>query len=438
MNFIKKFLKELSVLGIIFFLVYLGSCSKKNKIEKTIRLAVWGTPEELKIITDTIDKWKKESHPEFDVKIEHIPWDSYLSKIETEIAGNSAPDVIACESTFFPKFIKVNALESLNKYIEKDKNFNLNKYYKTIVDNFTYKGKLYVLPRDVSAVACIYYNKQLFDEAGIPYPDDNWDYKEFIDIAKKLTKRDKNGRVLVYGFFSGFWDNFIYNNGGRFVDSIKNPTKSKISSPKFKEGLQFYYDLAYKYKVSPDFKALSKLDSGETQLFEMGRLAMLGSGIWLVPVFRKASATGRLDWDIAMWPQVKKGKGISVEIGGTGYAILRTSKNKKLAWELLKVLSGDEGEKILAKTGLALPANRIIAESEYWMLDKNSYPKNKSIVIKALKYNNVYYPFLASWPEILNKYIQPEVDKLMNKLEPIDEAIKNMDESLNNALKLEE
>jgi len=426
-----RFTLVLFLLGSSFF--FFAGCSKTSRLEK-IHLAVWGTPEELKIITDTIDAWEKRAQPDFKVEIEHIPWDSYMSKLETEIAGDTAPDVIACESTFFPNFVKRDVLEPLTQYVAADKNFNINKYYKTIVDNFSYNGQLYVIPRDISAVACVYYNKALFQQAGLAFPKDDWDYTEFVDTAKKLTRRAPDGTVQVYGFLTGFWDNFIYNAGGHFVDNEAHPTKSAIGRREFKEGLQFYYDLSYKYKVSPDFKALNKLDSGEVELFKMGRVAMLGSGIWLAPTLR---LDDNLDWDIAMWPQSKKGKGIATEIGGTGYAILKSSKNKQKAWELVKVLAGDEGQKILAKTGLAVPANRIIAEGPAWKLDTTSKPKNKAMLNKALKYNNVYYPFLASWTEIQEKYIDPEIDKLMNGMEPIDVVIRKMDENVDKAIKKE-
>lgn len=423
-------------LGLVFLMssfFFFTGCSKTSSKEK-ISLAVWGTPEELKIITDTIDAWEKRTHPDFKVEIEHIPWENYLSKLETEVAGGIAPDVIACESTFFPKFIKSDMLEPLSPYIANDKDFNIDKFYKTIVDNFSYKGELYVVPRDISAVACVYYNKALFEQAGLPFPKDDWDYAKFIKIAKKLTKRAPDGTAQVYGFLTGFWDNFIYNAGGHFVDNESNPTRSAIGRNKFKEGLQFYYDLSYKYKVSPDFKALNKMDSGEVELFKMGRVAMLGSGIWLAPTLRLADS---LDWDIAMWPQPKKGQGIATEIGGTGYAILKSSKNKQRAWELVKVLAGDEGQKILAKTGLAVPANRIIAEGPDWMLDTTSKPQNKGMLNKALKYNNVYYPFLASWSEIQEKYIDPEMDKLMNGMEPIGVVVNKMDKNVDKAIKEE-
>jgi len=119
---------------------------------------------------------------------------------------------------------------------------------------------------------------------------------------------------------------------------------------------------------------------------------------------------------------------------------LKTSKNKAFAWQLLKVLAGSIGQKKLAQTGLALPANRTIADSKYWMMDqeKNNFSLNKSVVNRALKYDNVYNPFLASWPEILSKYIRPEIDKLMNRLITIDEAIKNMHENVNKAIQSKE
>ncbi|HDI46014.1 MAG TPA: sugar ABC transporter substrate-binding protein [Candidatus Omnitrophica bacterium] len=406
---------------ILIFLVLWG-CSHKpasNPSKQKIRFAFWGSPEEVKIISSIIADWEK-IHPNVDVVLEHTPYGGYASKILTRIAGGDAPDIMAAEVSLFTNFWGKGVFLDLTSFIKNDKTFSLNDFFPPIVDHFTIDGKVYGIPRDVAPFACIYYNKSLFDQAGIPYPCDDWTWDDLLEIAKKLTVYDKNGRVKRYGFYTWAWQNFVLSNGGSLVDDVKHPTELTLDSLQAKEGLQFYVDLIHKYKVSPTPSALINMGMGVQMMFMTGRLAMLGSGIWETPALRNIQ---NFDWDVVMFP--KSPRGIRrFATGGTAYCILKTSKNPKLAWEVVKALTSVQAMERMASTGLAQPARISVAEGPYWAGNKQK-PLNKGMLNTAVKYI-VFPPFHPRWREVEELYLKPELDLVFNGQKDLDSALEKI------------
>lgn len=400
--------KSFSVLLTIFMLLGCeANHSSGDKGVTAIKVSFWGTPEEVQIITDALHGWQNE-HPEIKIVFEHTPYTGYISKVLTRIAGGAAPDIIATEVDYFVTFATKGVLEDLTPYVNADAaNFNKDDFFPQIIDRFTYKGKLFAVPRDIAPFACVFYNKKLFDEANLPYPTDDWTWSDMLRLSRELTKKDKIGRVTQYGFYTWAWQNFIYGNGGGLVDDIKNPKISRLNDPQTITGLQFYADLSNLYGSMPTPVAYSNFGMGADRMFASGRIAMFLSGIWETPQFRNY----HFDWDVAMFP--KNDKGIrAFGSGGTGYAILKSSKNKKAAWEVIKALTGPEGQKQFAKRGLAQPARIAVAQSDAFAGD-SAAPANKKMLNEAVQYS-VFSPFHPAWREIEEKIINPKLDLIFN------------------------
>lgn len=428
----KKFIGFFACFIIALFALQIVGCGTKEEAVKAqkvpITVAFWGSPEEIEIISSTINNWQK-SHPDIEVRLEHIPFGSYVSKILTEIAGRSAPDIIANEVNMFVSFADKDVFMDLKPFIDKDKSFNLGNFFPEVVDRYTVNGRILGIPRDTAPFACIYYNKKLFDEAGLTYPTDNWNWNDLLEKAKKLTKVDKDGTVIQYGFYSDMWINFVLSNGGRLVDDVKHPMRCLLNSPESIEGLQFLVDLSHKYNVSPSPSTFRNLGLGFIQMFLMQRVAMFNSGIWETPLLRKAKD---FDWDVAMFPKGPKGIR-KFSTGGTAYSVLNTTKYPEQAWEVLKALSGDDGQIMLAESGLAQPANKKIAEGEHFA-GSSMKPLNKRMLNDAVPYA-VYDPFDSKWREIRDKYINEQFDLVLNGLKPVKEAVDEIVPQANELLK---
>jgi ABC-type glycerol-3-phosphate transport system substrate-binding protein len=285
------------------------------------------------------------------------------------------------------------------------------------------------LPRDTAPFACVFYNKKLFDEAKIPYPSDDWTFEDLLRISRELTKKDDTGRVTQYGFYTWAWKNFIYGFGGALVDNVESPTKTLLAEPKSIEGMQFYANLINVYGVMPTPVALTNMGMGIDRLFAKGQLAMFGSGIWETPGLRNYD----FDWDVAMFPRAKDGTH-AFGTGGSGYAMLKTSKNKQAAWEVLKALTGVKGQEAFARGGLAQPSRKAVAEGEFWAKDTQSKPANKKMLNEAVKHA-VYSPFNERWREIEEKIISPKLDLIFSGKKTAKEVFTAIQPEINEYLK---
>ena len=124
----------------------------------------------------------------------------YWDKLQTSIAGGDAPDVFAMDGPLFPDYQTRDVLLDLKPFIDRD-GYDLGQLADQAVADFTTPDGQFGLPRDLNVVA-LYYNKAMFDAAGIPYPDDTWDWAKLTDVAKKLTLRDASGKTTQWGFYT--------------------------------------------------------------------------------------------------------------------------------------------------------------------------------------------------------------------------------------------
>lgn len=424
-------------------------CAKKNPgaqssvhapvAQVPIRVAFWGSPAEKDIITNTVTEWEKKN-PSIKVILEHIPAGGYLDKVLTEIAGGNPPDIIFSEVNIFVTFFYKDALLNLSPFLSEDTSFNIKDFFPEVVARFTRNGKIFCIPRDTAPFACIYYNKNLFDKMNLPYPKDDWDLDTFLAVSRKLTY-DEDGKhpgdngfneksIKCYGFWGWTWQNFVYAFGGKLVDDINNPTKCLLSEQPAIDGVQYFVDLSYKHSVSPKPDALSNMGMGIDQLFLMERLAMYQSGIWDTPNLRKLIGD-RFKWDVAMFPR-GPGNHRGFGTGGSGYAILKTCKYPKEAWNVIKCLSGDSGQEMLADSGLAQPANRRIADGASWA-GSNKPPLNKKMLNDAMQYVT-YEPFHPLWREASDKYLAQEMDLIIHNTKPVKAGLLKITRRINEVL----
>lgn len=416
-------------------------CSKKEAIDQSssdqvqIRVAFWGAVEEKGIITKTVQDWEAKN-PNIDVILQHIPAGSYTDKVLTEIAGGNPPDIIFSDVDIFVTFFYKDALLDLTPYLKNDKDFHIEDYFPEVVARFTRDGKIFCIPRDTAPFGVIFYNKDIFDKLGIKYPSDNWNVNEFLEIAKKLTldENDKTPyekdfnykKTKRYGFWGWSIHNFIYSYGGKIVDNVENPKKCLMNEQPVIDAMQFFIDLSFKHHVSPMPGVLVNMGMSINQLFAMEKLAMFQSGIWETPNLLR-TVGNRFDWDIVMFPKGPTGKR-GMGTGGSGYAIMKATKYPQEAWEVVKCLSGDWGQQMLADSGLAQPANKKIANGPYWV-GNASPPANKKMLNEAVKYVT-YNPFHPKWREVWDRYGYPQIDLILSKRVTVKEGLDSIVEKI--------
>ncbi len=337
------------------------------KVSGTVRIGSWDSGDGLKPINDSITSFQK-AYPGVKVQLESVPQD-YGTKLLAQVASGTAPDVFQVGDGDVPNFAAKGMFEPLTDYIS-GKNggmpLDTSTLYPAVLAIGQVGGVQYLLTKDSSPLI-IYYNKALFDAAGVDYPTDKWTWTEFLAAAQKLTNPAKKvwGIQLPDGWGDSSWTRgvapIVYQNGGALVSPDGKTTTGFLNSDATVGALQWYFDLFKKYKVAPsdaDVAALSGQD-----LFATGKVAMMWSGIWGV---RGYMANPKLNFGMAQLPM---GKVRGNSICWAGYGLYSKSQNKLAAWAFLKWIGAEGGAQEFAK--YALTPVRTIAELQG--LDKDPY-----------------------------------------------------------------
>jgi multiple sugar transport system substrate-binding protein len=234
----------------------------------------------------------------------------------------------------------------LDDKISADK-LDLNNYPAALVSLYTYNGKHYALPKDFDTVG-LWYNKQLFDAAGVKYPDATWNWTTLRDAAKKLTNPSKGvwGIAAQQANQEGYY-NTIPQNGGSVISPDRK--SSGYDTPATIGGLQFWINLIQD-KSSPTLAQMT--DTLPLSLFESGKVAMLYAGSWNAIEFAANSYT-KDKVDVTVLPQ---GQQRATVIHGLGNVINANTQHPQEAWEFVKFLGSKEAADIQAKTGTVIPA----------------------------------------------------------------------------------
>lgn len=385
-----------------------------------LRLATWDGDKALETIRETARAFER-ANPGIEVVVEPVAYGNYHDKLLAQIAAGVAPDITLMDPANFMRYATRDAIWNLNELSAQDTGFDLRAYYPPIVAAHSLDGNLYVLPRDIAPIGLIYYNKKIFDEVGLPYPDGTWtwDYeprpelghKDFYTVVQKLTKKGKNGKVERYGFSPGWptaiTDVFMYSAGGAYLDDPARPTKLRTDEPVAIKAMDLLRRMMFEDKIVPSSVELStSLMASTGDLFVQGRVAMMQTGIWEVPNLRKKLVPGTKDffeWDITLVPAYKDGTQ-RMPTGGSGYSILKQTPNPEAAWKLVKWMAGPEGMDAMARAGIAQPAIPEIARREPWVPGPNTplaerYPPSRILTDTAVP-SVVFDPVSENWPEV--------------------------------------
>ncbi|WP_280264040.1 ABC transporter substrate-binding protein [Nocardia wallacei] len=283
-----------------------------------------------------------------------------LQQMLTYCAGGKCPDVLMAWELLYAGLAERGVLLDLNTLLDREPDYARalrSDSHRPLYDTFTYGGGQYALPEQWSGVF-LYYNRKLFDRAGIHPPGtwrDAWSYAEFLSAAQELTRRG-DGRTRQWGFVDGWVPYysaacFGMNNGAEWFSPPMAPTRTNIGDPRFAEGVQFYADLALRHRVAPDIADRQSVSAYD--LFAGGRAAMLLGGHWLYSEFAEED---ELDVDVTVLPVGPHGgPGAITDVGCTGLGIAAASPRREQAWEFVKFATGPVGQEIIAESGLFVP-----------------------------------------------------------------------------------
>ena len=186
----------------------------------TLIVNIWDSKQQ-EGIQSICDDWSAKSG--VPVRVEVVDWDNYWTLLEAGATGGEMPDVFWMHSQYSEKYMDQGILLDLTDYIEADDSTDLANYYEDIVGLYQYDGRTYALPKDYDTIA-LWYNKDMFDEAGIAYPDETWTWDTLHDVAAQLTKEDGSQYGLTGNTDQnqeGYY-NAIYSYGGYVINDAKD------------------------------------------------------------------------------------------------------------------------------------------------------------------------------------------------------------------------
>ena len=302
------------------------------------------------------------------IKINKVPctgWPEYYQKVITQMAGGSAPDIGRIAESYMPMLINKGQVADLTDYMAED--FDMSRYYEKTFENSAFvDGHYYGLPSGLNYYL-VYYNKDMFDAAGLEYPSSDWNkassFDEYREMAKALTGGE--GANKTYGFSAGPYMAAIgmFNKslgGNNVFDENGNPTMNDAVTKEVYAWFDTMLREDYSMPRPTDTKVMSAFD-----MFKAGRLGMILDGTWWLGAIKDIK-----DFNVGI-AAIPSGNGAEAYTSQfvDSFVIFKGSKHEAEAWEAVKAIMSTEAFQALAKTGVGgVPvakdvANAVIDES---------------------------------------------------------------------------
>ncbi len=333
-----------------------GAANKKADIT----MMMWGDPAELEVWNQIVADFYT-ANPNITVKVDVSDWDSYWTKLKTLLAAGTPPDVFAMDAPLYLDYQSRGVLLNLQPYLDKNPDM-LNGVYPQTLEAYKTPDGMFGLPRDFQTIV-LFYNKDMFDAAGVAYPTADWTYDDFRNAAKQLTKdSDGDGKIDQFGFYSEPWDmeliwsEVIWAYGGDIINA--DHTRTLVGEPKAREAWQLLHDMMFEDKSYPN--ETTAAEYGE-DLFQPKVAAMTTIGHWAVPGYVQAG----INFGVAPMPSGPAGRATSVN--SAGFVIAKDSKHPDAAFEFIKFALSEAGQKRLAELGFAIPVLKSVAESDAYL-----------------------------------------------------------------------
>lgn len=340
MKIYKRMIAFLMAVSMILALTSCGGNADGDKDGKTtLKMIFWDTNQESGLV-DMAEGYMKKN-PDIKVTVETIPWDNYWTKLQAAATGGDMPDIVVMHPDQVETYAQGGMLVDLSDIIKETG----DKFPEYVNEDFLIDGKYYGVPKDIGTMA-LCYNKDLFDAAGLSYPDETWTWDTLMENAEKLTDPSKDiyGMAAVNDGQNFYW-NLIWQNGGEIFS--KDGKTCTFDSPEVVEAMKYGVSFVEK-GYSPNASDFANLKQDEQ--FESGKLAMIFAGSWMLTEYLNADG---LNFDVAELPMGKERAAIC---SGMAFAVSANTKLSKEAKDFVAYLGSEEAQLIQAESGVAIPA----------------------------------------------------------------------------------
>lgn len=435
-----------SLLMLAMALSMLGGCGSSAKTDETTKVAQTSaaatTAATTAGATSTKLKWAvwdiaattyyqplideyKSKNPNVEIEMVDLGSQDYMTALATQLAGNDTDfDVVTIKDIpGYANLVSKKVLEPVDT-----SKLDLSAYG-GITDQIKIEDKLYALPFR-SDFWVVFYNKDIFDKAGVAYPTNDMTFEQYDKLARSVTKTDLGNEV--YGTHYHTWRSAVQLFG--ILDG-----KNTIVGGKY-DFLKPYYEMILaqqKDGVCQDYSTLKTSSLHYSGAFAQGNVATMNMGSWFIPTLISKIESGEYK-DIKNWGLVKYPHADGVEPGSTlatitSLSVTAASKNKEAATDFMNFVCGTNGAEVIAKTGTfpAIKTDAVVTA----IASKKGFPTDAASS-EALKTANTYLemPVNAKSAE-LEVILNDGHDYIMTGTKTIDEGIAYMNQEASKILK---
>ncbi|MDT2802035.1 ABC transporter substrate-binding protein [Vagococcus lutrae] len=394
--------KILGFMGVVALSLSLVACSSADqkadtkKKAKDDEVTVWvqysKESAEGQVMTESIKKFNETNDKGYKAVVEYIPRSGsgggYEDKVNAALTTNTLPDVLTLDGPNTAAYANAGMLAPIDDYLSEKEDF-----LPSIIDQGTYDGKLYAIGYSESGVG-IFYNKDMFKEAGIeesdlPTLEKPWTWDEFNTIAKTLTDKfdqpaidmgfDDHSEWLFYAFTP-----FIWSNGGDIVNEDGTKAIGVFDAKENVETFQFIQDL-----IKNKYSTISPSEAG----FQTGKYAMKMSGSWTMQELDQEYQD--IDYGILPYPVSPKTKELVSPTGSWQYGMTASSDKKEMAGALIEFLTSEDELYNMSMGNTVLPARTSVANR---MLEEVAEPMQ--MLIKQNQVSGHSRPVLVEYPKV--------------------------------------
>ena len=317
-----------------------------------LRFVAWADVQDLDVY-EKMSLTFMQNQGDIKVQLEQYPG-GYYDKITANFAAGMPADLIYWQGWRWQLFADEDLLIPIDVYIDRDAHKWAFEEVEGIELGTMWHGETYMTSVDTGSMV-MFYNKDLFDRAGVEYPTDDWTYDQFKEIIKATTMVD--GDIRYYGYaaqpwggVSGYFDalGWIRQHGKPEWDQISEPHESRWDQPEIIDALQFMINDVTEYKWAPEASALQ----GGGVTIATGRVAMCPQGPWFLPQMHgeKARTEGGINYDVVVCPTGASGHSEHY-FGADGHTVSKASEHPEACWEFMKHTVSDQGQLIIAEGG---------------------------------------------------------------------------------------
>lgn len=330
---------------------------------------------------------------------------SYETQFNSIIAARNVPDVFLVPDGNFGQWVKTGFMMDLTDYINDSEVIDLEKIWPSAITRYMYNGKtmgsgsIYCMPKDITPYV-MYYNKDLFDLFGVPYPNEStpWTPEEALEYwsmfgysrteelgGSTVYVSGKTGETKVrdghvYGVAKIYPESLIWSNGADYLSEDR--TELLIDSPEFIEVYDYIQTATMDYCVTPTSAILST--TSEKSLFLNGEAACYIEGRSVTSDLREQAT---FEWDIAPIPAYETNQNCNGWSGSVGYAVYVNTEYPEIAYQLAEYFTSVDGQLIMTESGFSIPLyNDEATIQKLYDFDAGKYPANTQEWLRAAQY----------------------------------------------------